>query len=317
MISTSGIEERLDYIKETKSLIKQAIEDYNIKIPDDTTFKEYPTYLDKITEGFIKQEELDTLVKSCEDISGFKFIKLDKLTQYKLNDIATNNKLINIYGYKNIGYMSEENPIEILPGIKLSLLYIYFNYSFYYKDENNTAYIGGGACETNDLFTKPANSNHITIFYTPIFKITNNTNESFTISKIKSGMKKLNLKMTIKNEVSNLKFTSISNNYFEGFYNLYGRNYADSDSDIVYSKAEFESSSNKPNYRYCDCTRRPGYLIYRKTKDDFDDYYASGILYNRDLPLEEQLSMACRFCLPDLLETLHSIQELDIEASLN
>lgn len=316
MISTSGIEERLDYIKETKSLIKQAIENYDIKIPDNTTFKEYPAYLDKITEDFIKQEELDTLVKSCENISGFKFIKLDKLAQHKLNDIATNNKFINIYGYKNIGYMNEENPIEILPGIKLSLLYLYFNYSFYYKDENNTTYIDGGACEINDLFTKPANSNHIIIFYTPIFKITNNTNESFTINDNISGMKRLNLKMIIKNEVNNLKFNSFSKNYFEDFYNLYGRTYVGQDDCIVYSKAEFESSSNKPNYRYCNCIQHPGYLIYRKTKDDFDSYYHSGILYDKDLPLGE-LSMACRFCLPDLLETLHSIQELDIEASLD
>lgn len=52
--------EKLEYLSNTKGLIKTSIENSGVEVPDTTTFREYPDKIDNILEQF--SDELDTII---------------------------------------------------------------------------------------------------------------------------------------------------------------------------------------------------------------------------------------------------------------
>lgn len=67
----SGIKDRLDYLEETKSLIKNAINSTGGSLTDETAFKDYPAQVQHIIDTtIISQETLDNLINVAKDING-------------------------------------------------------------------------------------------------------------------------------------------------------------------------------------------------------------------------------------------------------
>ena len=68
----SGVEERIDYLNETKDLIKQAINETGGEISEDMTFRDYPGQIQVIIdETVIPQSDLDNLVDSLFNIQRY------------------------------------------------------------------------------------------------------------------------------------------------------------------------------------------------------------------------------------------------------
>ena len=68
---SNGVEDRLNYIEETKGLIKQSINNLGGTIEDDTPFSDYPEQIQHIIDtSIIPQSELDNLVNEVIDING-------------------------------------------------------------------------------------------------------------------------------------------------------------------------------------------------------------------------------------------------------
>ena len=67
----SGVKARLDYLTETKSKIKEAINNLGGNIDDTMAFDEYPAEIDKLIETeVIPQATLDNLVSNIGNING-------------------------------------------------------------------------------------------------------------------------------------------------------------------------------------------------------------------------------------------------------
>lgn len=67
----SGVEERLQYLEETKTKLKDSINAMGGNLEDSTPFDEYPAQLpDLIEKNIIPQGTLDELTISLVDING-------------------------------------------------------------------------------------------------------------------------------------------------------------------------------------------------------------------------------------------------------
>lgn len=68
---SNGVEDRLNYLEETKGLIKQSIANFDNTITNNTPFSEYPNYIQNIiNNSIIPQSELDALVIEAINING-------------------------------------------------------------------------------------------------------------------------------------------------------------------------------------------------------------------------------------------------------
>lgn len=67
----SGVEERLNYLEETKTKLKDSINAIGGTIEDSTPFDEYPNQLpDLIEKNIIPQSTLDSLMETVAHING-------------------------------------------------------------------------------------------------------------------------------------------------------------------------------------------------------------------------------------------------------
>lgn len=67
----SGVKDRLDYLEETKNLIKEAIVTSGGTLSDESTFREYPEQVQYVIEhSIIPQSVLDELVQKSIIING-------------------------------------------------------------------------------------------------------------------------------------------------------------------------------------------------------------------------------------------------------
>lgn len=67
----SGIEEKLNYLEETKSLMKDTINNLGGSITDETHFRDYPTQIQHIIDTtIISQTTLNNLVNAVINING-------------------------------------------------------------------------------------------------------------------------------------------------------------------------------------------------------------------------------------------------------
>lgn len=67
----SGVKDRLDYLEETKNLIKEAIVTSGGTLSDESTFREYPEQVQYVIEhSIISQSVLDELVQKSIIING-------------------------------------------------------------------------------------------------------------------------------------------------------------------------------------------------------------------------------------------------------
>lgn len=67
----SGVKDRLDYLEETKNLIKEAIVTSGGTLSEESTFREYPEQVQyAIEHSIISQSVLDELVQKSIIING-------------------------------------------------------------------------------------------------------------------------------------------------------------------------------------------------------------------------------------------------------
>lgn len=67
----SGVKDRLDYLEETKNLIKEAIVTSGGTLSEESTFREYPEQVQYVIEhSIISQSVLDELVQKSIIING-------------------------------------------------------------------------------------------------------------------------------------------------------------------------------------------------------------------------------------------------------
>ena len=67
----SGVKDRLDYLEETKNLIKEAIVTSGGTLSDESTFREYPEQIQYIIDhSIIPQSVLDELIEKSNIING-------------------------------------------------------------------------------------------------------------------------------------------------------------------------------------------------------------------------------------------------------
>ena len=67
----SGVKDRLDYLEETKNLIKEAIVTSGGTLTEESTFREYPEQVQYVIEhSIISQSVLDELVQKSIIING-------------------------------------------------------------------------------------------------------------------------------------------------------------------------------------------------------------------------------------------------------
>ena len=83
----SGVKEKLDYLEETKSLLKDSINSLGGTLEDSTPFDEYPNQLpDLIETHVIPQSTVNTLTNTMLNINGVKPLKFGplKLVPYSM-----------------------------------------------------------------------------------------------------------------------------------------------------------------------------------------------------------------------------------------
>lgn len=67
----SGVKDRLDYLEETKNLIKEAIVISGGTLSDESTFREYPEQVQYVIDhSIISQSVLDELIEKSNIING-------------------------------------------------------------------------------------------------------------------------------------------------------------------------------------------------------------------------------------------------------
>ncbi len=66
----SGVKDRLDYLEETKNLIKEAIVTSGGTLTEESTFREYPEQIQYIIHSIIPQSVLDELIEKSNIING-------------------------------------------------------------------------------------------------------------------------------------------------------------------------------------------------------------------------------------------------------
>ncbi len=71
MEENNEIETKLEYIEETKDLIKDSINEIGGTLEEDSPFSEYPEQLGVIIDTLIvSQSELDKLVRKSQNVNG-------------------------------------------------------------------------------------------------------------------------------------------------------------------------------------------------------------------------------------------------------
>lgn len=87
----NGIEERLEYLDTTKSLIKDAINETGGSLTNESAFSEYPNQIKHIIgTTIIPQSDLDKFVEKTRSISGFKQLYGTWTTKLIFNGLIDN-----------------------------------------------------------------------------------------------------------------------------------------------------------------------------------------------------------------------------------
>ena len=66
----TDLEKRLQYIEETKDILRTSINSVGGTLEEDTEFSEYPNQISYIIDNIVSQEDINNLVDEIDNING-------------------------------------------------------------------------------------------------------------------------------------------------------------------------------------------------------------------------------------------------------
>lgn len=120
------LNDKLDYLVDTKSDIKQALENKDVVIPSNTPFR---NYADKI-------DEIVTLSEGTSDANATSSDMLENKTAYVNGQKVTGNLFVNKGGFLATANETKTHSGEVYPAFKISNLTVYQNATMMVKLAN-------------------------------------------------------------------------------------------------------------------------------------------------------------------------------------